>query len=305
MKESEFHQWLRDRLPPDKNVLLGVGDDAAVLDARGPVAAACDLVVEGVHFERGKASPERIGAKAVNRNFSDMAAMGIAPRWILASAALPEGTESGFVHALVEGMVQAAARFDAVLVGGDTSRSPGPLVLDVTVIGPLEELSPVPRGGARAGDRVLVTGTLGGASLGRHLTFTPRVKEGLFLNRGYHPHAMIDISDGLALDLSRILDASGTGAVIRGDGVPLSDAAKEMAARSGRSPLEHALSDGEDFELLFTLPPERAKALLEDPDRFFPVADLGEILPDPGERFILHGGGEKTPLGREGYDHIV
>ncbi|MBU0755179.1 MAG: thiamine-phosphate kinase, partial [Planctomycetes bacterium] len=195
-------------VPKTESALIGLGDDAAVLKLDGPVAVASDLLVEGVHYRPEETSPREIGIKAVNRNFSDIAAMGLAPSWILASAALPSGSSESFIHALVEGMLEAASRFNVSLVGGDTSRSPGGVVIDVTVLARLQGLTPIPRSGAKPGDRILVTGALGGASLGRHLHFTPRIKEGLYLNRFYRPNAMIDISDGLALDLSRILDAS-------------------------------------------------------------------------------------------------
>jgi thiamine-monophosphate kinase len=304
MKETKFHDWLRMNIPATRGALVGIGDDAAVLDAGGIIAVATDLLVEGVHYRAGEHSPEQIGAKAVNRNFSDMAAMGLAPAWILASAALPESMPEAFVHGLVRGMVDAAAAFGAGLVGGDTSRSPGGVVLDVTVLARAQGLEPVLRSGARPGDRILVTGDLGGAALGKHMLFTPRVKEGLFLNRSHRPTAMIDISDGFCLDLSRLLDASGTGAVVDGDRIPVSRAAGDLAKRSGKDPLTHALGDGEDFELLFTLSAESAERLIKDENRFFEIRDVGEILADPERRF-LETQGDERPLEREGYDHSI
>ncbi|MHC4942459.1 MAG: thiamine-phosphate kinase [Planctomycetota bacterium] len=304
MRETEFHDWLRKNIPEAKGAIEGIGDDAAILDAGDVIAAATDMLVEGVHYRAGEVSAEEIGAKAVNRNFSDMAAMGLSPTWILASAALPEKTPESFVYGLVKGMVEAAARFDASLVGGDTSRTLGGLVLDVTVLAKVQDLKPVRRSGALSGHRIMVTGDLGGSSLGKHMHFTPRVKEGLFLNRCHRPSAMIDISDGLALDLSRLLDASGIGAVLEADRIPLSKAAREMAGRSGREPLAHALGDGEDFELLFTLTAEEAESLLNNKDRFFEATDVGEILDDPGQR-ILKIQGKEQALEREGYDHII
>jgi len=302
MKESDFHEWLRSLLPPAEGVIVGFGDDAAVLDAGGPFAAACDILVEGVHYDPRETRPAQIGAKAVNRNLSDMAAMGLEPRWLLLSAAVPPGTPEASLKEMVLAMKAAAARFGAVLVGGDTVRSSGPLVLDVTVLGPTGELAPVLRSGAAPGDRILVTGELGGSILGRHLSFTPRVKEGLFLNRRHRPSAMIDVSDGLERDLFRILDASSAGAVLEGDAIPVSGAARTLAARTGREPLAHALTDGEDFELLFTLPAVKAGALLDDPDRFFPVTDIGSIV-SAGKRVIRIGGQEEALEG-EGFEHL-
>jgi thiamine-monophosphate kinase len=178
--------------------------------------------------------------------------------------------------------------------------------VDVTVLAPVGDLEPVLRSGARPGDRILVTGALGGSILGKHLDFTPRVAEGLFLNRRHRPGAMIDISDGLGRDLFRILDASsgpdaGTGAILDADRIPVSMAAERLSRSTGRDPLEHALSDGEDFELLFTMPPDRAAALLGDQDLFFAVHDIGEITAG-AERLMRHSGAE-VPLKGDGFDH--
>jgi thiamine-monophosphate kinase len=257
--------------------------------------------VEGVHWDPQEARPEQIGAKAVNRNLSDMAAMGLEPRWLLVSAAIPAGTSESVLHEIVLSMQAAAGRFNASLVGGDTSRSPGPLVLDVAVIGPLGSCQPVTRSGAKPGDRILVTGEFGGSALGKHLDFTPRVREGVFLNQHYRPSAMIDVSDGLERDLCRILDASQVGAILEGSCIPVAEAATRLAQRTGKDAIEHALRDGEDFELLFTLSPERARSLLAAADRFFSVTDVGEIGADRAR--LLRWEGREIPLQGEGFDH--
>jgi len=302
MKESSFHDWLRSTLPPAAGVPVGVGDDAALLEAGGQIVAATDLLIEGIHYDAASTSPEQIGAKAVNRNLSDIAAMGLEACWLLVGAALPSGTTKPFIEKLVRGMLAAAEPFGAVLVGGDTARTTGPLVLDVTVIGTVGELTPILRSGAAPGESLMVTGALGGSILGKHMLFTPCVREGLFLNRHYQPTAMIDISDGLDRDLFRLLDASGgLGVKLDGEAVPVSAAAHELAATTGKEPLEHALTDGEDFELLFTLPPGRARDLLADGRRFFPVAEIGSVTP-PGERVLLSGGG-MSELKGAGFDH--
>lgn len=304
MKETDFHDWLQKTIPGASNVLIGIGDDAAVLDTNAPIAVASDMLVENVHFIKSECSAEQIGAKAVNRNLSDMAAMGLSPDWILVSAAVPSGTPEAFSKALVKGIRDAAARFGATLVGGDMSSSPHGLVLDVTVIARVRDLAPVTRSGAKPGDRIFVTGSLGGSLQGKHLDFTPRVTEGLFLNRSYTPTAMIDISDGLALDLTRILDASGAGAQLNGDSIPISDAALEAAKTSGKTTLDHALTDGEDFELLFTLNPEMATKIKEDENVNFRVTEIGIVTADPNER-TLHLADKHLTFGREGYDHSI
>jgi len=301
LKESRFHEWLKSVITPGPGVELGIGDDAAVLGANGPVAAASDMLVEDVHYDRAEADPAGIGAKAVNRSLSDMAAMGLEPKWILASAAVPAGTDDAFLKKVFLSAKEAGARFGAVLVGGDTVRSPGPLVIDVTVLGPLGGLKPVTRSGASPGDRIFVTGDLGGSILGKHLAFSPRVKEGLFLNNHHRPTAMIDLSDGLERDLCRLLDASGAGAEVDGERIPVSKAAHELSGATGRDPLDHALHDGEDFELLFTLPPDEAGRLLDDGDLFFPVTDIGVVV--VSGRRVIRLGDEDFHMKGIGFDH--
>ncbi len=304
MRESEFHEWLIKAVPPADGALIGIGDDAAVLDTCGRIAVAADMLIEGVHYRAEEPSAQMIGAKAVNRNFSDMAAMGLWPHWLLISTAVPAGCREAFVTDLVTGMVRAAEACGAGIVGGDTSRSLGDLAINVTVIGKIEDLEPVTRSGAEPGDRIMVTHDLGGSALGKHLSFTPRVREGCFLNRTRSISAMIDISDGLAIDLSRILDASGRGAILEGDKIPLSEAAFKQAESSGRRPLDHALTDGEDFELLFTLAPDEAERLLNDARLSFHVTQIGEIQADPEQR-VLRLADSEHRLEREGYDHAL
>lgn len=304
MKETDFHIWLKETLPQSKDLRVGLGDDAAIIRTSGDLAVAADLLVEGVHFDRDQASAEQIGAKAVNRNFSDMAAMGMAPAWLIVSAAVPKGIGDGFIKKLTLGMADAAKAFDASIVGGDTSRSLGGLMINVTVLGKAMGMDPITRGGAQPKDRILVTHDLGGSLLGKHLDFTPRVKEGMFLNQNYRVSAMIDISDGLGLDLSRILDASNKGARVEALRIPISQAAQEMSKTSGRTPLQHALSDGEDFELLFTLAPQHADRLIQDQNRFFEITDIGEILDQPDKRTVRMQN-KSFPLKKEGYDHFV
>ncbi|MFH2000995.1 MAG: thiamine-phosphate kinase [Planctomycetota bacterium] len=304
MKETDFHDWLKEYLPRARGALIGIGDDAAVLDTSSPIAVASDLLVEGIHFKMGEAGARQIGAKAVNRNFSDMAAMGLSPDWLLVSAAVPSLTPEAFVKDLVQGMREAADRFDAFIVGGDTSRSLHGLVIDVMVIAQVGALQPVSRSGARPGHCICVTGELGGSLLKKHLDFIPRVSEGLFLNRFHTPSAMLDISDGLLLDLSRLLDASHVGAELTGDRIPLSDDAHETARTSGLTPLTHALMDGEDFELLFTVDPDTAERLMRDPRKEFRITEIGVITPDPAQRIIKTKGRIRT-FGREGYDHSI
>jgi len=289
-------------IPKSSGVSVGLGDDAAVIDSPGSLAVAADMLVEGVHYIKGEATPSLIGAKAVNRNFSDMAAMGLAPSWLIVSAAITKNTGEEFIKSLVIGMVDAAKAFDVGIIGGDTSSSPSGLVINITVLGKTEDLKPVLRSGAKPGDLIYVTGQLGGSLFGKHLNFTPRVKEGLYLNRNFNISAMIDVSDGLSLDLWRILEASDKGALIDGLMIPVSEDAKKAAATSGRTPVEHALSDGEDFELIFTLSPDEATKLESASDLFFKVTRIGEIKEDTDDRMIIIDD-QRRPLWKDGYDH--
>src|SRR5262249_21538661 len=154
---------------------------------------------------------------------------------------------------LYRGLRHVADAFDTVIVGGDTNSWGGPLVISVTLLGEATERGPVRRAGAKPGDWLLVTGPLGGSILGKHLDFTPRVREALQLHQFADLHAMIDISDGLAADVDHLCSESRCGAVLRAEAIPISEAARSI--HDGRSPLDHALSDGEDFELVFALPP--------------------------------------------------
>jgi thiamine-monophosphate kinase len=236
---------------------LGIGDDMALLTGRaGHFLLSSDMLLDGVHFDTRTHPLPRIGRKAVACCLSDCAAMAVRPLAVTVSVALPHDWPMSKAQALYEGVFDIAAEFGVAIAGGDTTRWPHPLAVDLAVVAePHPRVEPITRAGARVGDCLYVTGPLGGSLLGRHLDFIPRVREARQLaeSLGDRLHAMIDISDGLSLDLWRICQASGVGAVLE---EPLleavvSDAATAMSKRDGRTPLGHVLSDGEDFELLF------------------------------------------------------
>ena len=234
----------------DPGVLLGIGDDAAVLRTGPRTVAACDPVVEGVHFTRGD-SLALVGRKAVHRNLSDLAAMGALPRYLLVSLLLPGWFTAAARRQLVHGIAKAARGAHCAVVGGDVARTPGPLVVTVTALGAAPR-RPLRRSGLRPGDHLHVTGPLGGSSAGRHLRFLPRVAEGAWLAGQRVVTAAIDVSDGLLLDLATLLEASDApGAVLDARAIPVHPAAHRMALSSGHTALHHALGDGEDHELLF------------------------------------------------------
>jgi thiamine-monophosphate kinase len=234
------------RLPVDRSVFVGVGDDAAVLRCSGSrwLLLASDMLVEGVHFNRRRTSPRWIGWKALAANISDLAAMGGRPRWAVVSLGLPPGTPVRFVDGLYEGLNRCARRFGMAIVGGDTVRAPR-VVVDVAILGQVRRERLVLRRGARVGDALFVTGRLGGSyASGRHARFTPRLAEAQALLRRVRVHAMMDLSDGLASDLWQMSRQSHVRFRVEEHCVPVAPEARS---------LESALMEGEDFELLFAV----------------------------------------------------
>ncbi|MFH0945475.1 MAG: thiamine-phosphate kinase [Planctomycetota bacterium] len=303
--ESDFLRLLeaRAREAAGPDILLGIGDDAALLDAEGRVISlTTDMALDGIDFRLEECGYRRAGRKAMAKNLSDIAAMGVEPWCCFVSVALPGGAGPGDGRELLEGLVGLAESFDCVVAGGDTKRSPGPLVLNVAVAGRSGTAPAVRRSGARAGDSLFVTGRLGGSMLGHHLSFTPRVLEGLLLNQRYRPSAMIDLSDGLAADLPRLCRASGVGAVLQAESIPVSPDAARAGRADGREGLLHALLDGEDYELLFALPPGRASELLADPDLGPLISRIGGCT-DPGQGCRISREGLESPLPAGGFEH--
>jgi len=268
MDELEFIDWLRERagkVAPPGDVVgrlalpYGIGDDMAVVDVPGGrVLFSSDMLLDGRHFDTTSHAFGAIGRKAINCCLSDCAAMAVKPVAVTVSVALCQAMTDEQTKSLMEGMLAAAAAFDVQLVGGDTTRWSSPLVVDVAVVATsYPNIDPVTRSGAKVGDALFVTGPLGGSGLGRHLTFTPRIAEARTLADalGDDLHAMIDISDGLSLDLWRVCRASGVGATLNESALAtvISDDAKALAAQDGAPPLTHLLTDGEDFELLLAV----------------------------------------------------
>ncbi len=266
--------------PPD-HVVVGVGDDVAVLDGLDGsyLLATIDAQVEGVHFRLETTTAYQLGRKAVAINLSDIAAMGGAPLWALVSLALPSHTEVSFVDELYCGMNEEIRRSGCCIVGGNVSRGHSGILVDICLLGKVAKDRVILRSGAKEGDAVMVTGTLGDSRAGlellsrthcavsvssesrnrvleRHLTPRARIEEGQVLAGLQKVSAMLDVSDGFLGDLQHLCDASGVGAQVWVDDMPMSDACREVAAIAGVSPLEWALTGGEDYELLFTLSPE-------------------------------------------------
>ncbi len=283
-------------------MLLGPGDDTAVLRAPPgvPWLVTTDMLLEGSHFVLADAGPRRVGRKAMAVNLSDIAAMAGRPVAAVASVGLPRQGGEKLAEELYLGLREMADAFDTALVGGDTTSWTGPLVIAVTLLGEATAKGPVTRGGARPGDWLLVTGAVGGSIRGQHLDFTPRVREALLLHEQAALHAMIDVSDGLAADVGHICAESGCGAVLRAEAIPIAPAASAMA--DGRSGLDHALNDGEDFELVLALPAPEAERLLQDqPLAGLTLVHIGECLGEPG--LWLEEAGQRRLLEPRGYVH--
>lgn len=224
------------------------------------ILLSTDMLVDGTHFDSTAHSLAEIGRKAACCCLSDCAAMAVRPLAMLTSLALPRGRVYDMGRPLLESMMAAAAQFDCTLIGGDTTSWEGGLVIDVAVAAVCwPGCRPITRAGARPGDLLFVTGSVGGSMLGKHMRFTPRIVEAKEIAEALDGdlHALIDVSDGLSLDLQRICTASGCGARLREEQLQsvISSDARRLAERDGRSPLDHALQDGEDFELLLAAAP--------------------------------------------------
>jgi len=280
-------------------VLIGIGDDTAVIRgcSKKDILFTTDMLVEGVHFRLSEASSYQIGRKALAVNLSDIAAMGGWPTVAVVAVGLPPNLSLKFVRDLYRGMRDLASCFHVAIVGGDTNRSEK-LVLSVALLGEVKKNKAIRRSGAECGDVIFVTGPLGGSYTSKkHLNFIPRLKESRFLTRHFKIHAMMDLSDGLASDIHRLCEESGVGAILSREAIPTSPFAKNRDA---------ALSDGEDFELLFTLSPkEAARLTLYSLERnigpFWPV---GKIVSKRQGIKITEPGRDAKDLLEKGFDHF-
>ena len=310
MNEFELIERLTRSLPGNNSVVIGPGDDCAVLDfgiADRLLLFKTDAVVEGIHFV-SETAPEKIGHKALGRCLSDIAAMAGTPVAALVTIALPRDFDIDFVAAIYDGMNALARRDGVAIVGGETTSNPGGILISVSLLGWAPRGKAVLRSGAEVGDAIFVTGDLGGSLAAKHLEFEPRLAEGRWLAQHYSMHAMIDISDGLAGDLRHILKASRVGAELFSSAIPISRAAR-LAAKgraSAKPALLAALTDGEDFELLFTIASRDAVPLLDAWKAQFPKLQLsciGKIT--AGEGITIKDQHGVRPLTANGYMHFA
>ncbi len=319
----------------DPSVRVGIGDDAAVVNVgvglaptrKGqpqglPLLVTTDSLVEDVHFRRDS-PPEALGWKALAVNISDIAAMGGMPKHYLLSLSVPEGISVDYLDRLSAGMTDAARRYGLSLIGGDTTYSPDRIYISITVIGEASK-NILLRKGAKAGDQIFVTGTMGDSALGlsileegrgvlqyaptgdvkkiieRHLRPIPRVKEGIFLANSGMITSMIDVSDGLLADLGHICEESKVGATVWADKIPLSKGFKSLSGRFGG--IDLALSGGEDYELLFTVNGKEVKNFLSLA-KGVKSTHVGEITKEKGVRVVGKDGRLHIPQ-RTGYEHF-
>lgn len=304
--ERDLVDWLRRRLPGHTRLPVGIGDDAAELQMTpgANLIATTDMLMDGVDFELLRHEPERVGRKALAVNLSDLAAMAARPVAALVSLALPRQGGEDLAKRLYEGILPLAAEFDCPIAGGDTNSWEGPLVISVTALGEARPDRRWLRSGAQPGDAILVTGQFGGSILGKQFDFTPRIREALWLAENTDVHAAIDVSDGLSLDLARLCEASGCGAELDLATIPIAPAAHELAAQrnDGTAAIDHALGDGEDFELILAVPPSTADDLIAKQPLTTPLTQIGSFIAEPG-LFARRKDGRRLALQPRGYEH--
>ncbi len=312
---------------PAPGVALGAGDDAALVQIGSHlIVLTADMLVDGVHFERERVSAHDLGHKALTVNVSDVAAMGGSPRFALVSLGLPDDVASNWMVELYGGLRDAAAEYAVAVVGGDTTRADR-VVISVALTGEVAAGRAVTRAGARPGDRVCVTGSLGAAAGGLWLSHASpaevasalsaewgrellaaldrpvaRVGEGQTLAAA-GATAMMDVSDGLALDLSRLCRESGVGAAVRPADVPVAASLHGLERQAGVRPLDLALGGGDDYELLATLPSGAVDGVAAQLRERFgtPLTEIGEVRLEPG-LVAVEADGSERPLEPAGWD---
>lgn len=319
MNEFELIARLARSLPANQSVVTGAGDDCAVLDLGVPdklVLFKTDAVVEGVHFTRDT-PPEKIGRKALARCLSDIAAMAGTPVAALVTIALPRDFDPHHVEKIYTGLNALAKQFHVAVAGGETTTNPERILISISLLGLVDRGRQILRSGAKPGDAIFVTGELGGSLAGKHLDFEPRLAEAQWLAKHFQIHALLDLSDGLAGDLGHMLKAANLGAEILKSALPVSRAAK-LRSRAGehqhgspegghgRKPAAlAALTDGEDFELLFTVASKDAVKLLDAWKRKFPdlkLSCIGKIV--AGEGILLRDKTGAHKIAAKGYEHF-
>ena len=291
--EFKLIERFRKQIKLDPSVIVGSGDDCAVLefDKKRYQLFTCDMLVENIDFTL-KDNPYFIGRKAVAVSISDIASSSGLPKHCVISLGIPKNTPLKFLDSLFKGMLDICKEFKINIAGGDLSAS-NKIIIDVTMLGLVEKKYLTLRSAAKSGDYIFVTGELGGSILGKHFNFIPRVREARFLSENFKINAMIDVSDGLTQDLGHILSRSEVGAVIYEELIPLSPQARNLS---------DGLSSGEDFELIFTLPPREGKKLLSR--RIVNFKLIGEIVDKKYGFKLAYSSGKMKDIKIKGFTHF-
>ena len=283
------------RIKLSRGTVKGIGDDAAVLRYKKDkyLLFTSDMLVEARHFYRWSGG-YLVGKKSLSVNISDIAAMGGQPRFAVVSLGVPSSLNLKYIDDLYKGIRTVAKKFKIDLVGGDTVNSKK-IIINIALLGEVEKKRLVLRSGAREGDSIFVTGMVGGALKGRHLSFTPRLKEARFLTKNFKVHSMIDISDGLIADLGHILGSSNVGAVIYEKDIPVSKDAKGFAS---------AIKEGEDFELIFTMSRAASRRMIYAWPFRTRLSRIGEICKGRRGLYVVAKGGQRKKIAPAGYTHF-
>lgn len=312
-----------------RSIVVGIGDDAAVVETEPDklLVATTDILIEDIHFDLKTSPPYDLGWKLMAVNLSDIAAMGAVPRYGLIVLGLPVDTPVETVDKLIQGALDLAKKFKVFLIGGDTVTSPDKLVVNLVVWGVVPKERVLKRSGARVGDKIMVTGTLGDSAAGleilqsagrltktdwakelikRHLRPYPRLKEAQLLGSRRLVHGLIDCSDGLALSLKFIGQGSKVGAKIWADKIPVSGALKRYSAISRKAACSYALYGGEDYELIFTVPRDKEKETIKSIKKISgtEVTSIGEIVPLKSGFTLVDDKGKVNKLKAGGYEHF-
>lgn len=318
LPERKFIAALRKRRTGSKGVVVGIGDDAAILrlSAGDEALVTTDFSLEGIHFRTDWQSPECIGHRSLARGLSDIAAMGGCPLAAFLSLAVPSSCPQGWVRRFLDGLLKLARRYKVELAGGDTAQSPSGVLADIVVVGSVPRSTALLRSGARPGDHVYVTGSLGESAAALDLLSRnkirrrdvfpgPRIEVGGWLRNRRLASAAIDISDGLSTDLDHVCEESKVGAIIHAESIPIHPSAQKLAQAEGgphekeSRGLRLALHGGEDYELLFTAP---VRARIPRRIEGVKITQIGEIV--RGRRVEIEYSGKRTTLKPQGWEHF-